>query len=685
VDEQLSNDVLALALARFQFAQDAESEIRRESLEDVRFFSGEHWPEAIRRDRDLDGRPCLTINRLPQFVNQVVNDARQNLPAAQINAVDDGTDVDTAEVVQGLVRHIEVSSDAPAAYITALEQAAIGGFGYFRAIPKYAGADSFDLDIAIEAVANPFQVYLDPAARRPDRSDAKWAFVVEQLTPDEFKAQYPDAEMSGMDGYASIGDRHPGWATTEAIRVAEYFSIEPRKRTLCMLMDGSVAFQDELAEGAPVVRRREVDYPVVMWRKITATEILEETTLPGEHVPVFQVLGKEIFVDGARKVWGMVRFARDPQRMYDFWATAETETIALAPRAPFIAAEGQIEGHEAQWRAANKRNFAVLQYKPRAIGDHLVPAPQRNTYEPPVQAITQARMMSADDLKSTTGIYDASLGNRSNETSGVAIRQRQVEGDTANYHFSDNLARAIRHCTKVILSWIPTYYDTPRVLRIIGRDEQQQTVKVNQPTRHKGVEKVFDLTAGKYDVTVSVGPSYQTKRQEAAQSMMQMTQAFPPLFQAAGDLLVRNLDWPGAQEIAERLRKTLPAQLQENGEKQQPIPPQVQQQLMQMDQMIQQLTAGLNEATQTIETRKLELESKERIAALQTQAQLLMTQAKLGSQEGLELLRQEIAVIGAQLDQMNREKEREDMLEQQERDREAAAAAVPPEDPGAAA
>lgn len=638
--------LLAEARARFQTASDAESDIRQEALEDLRFRAGDQWPEHIESQRKLDSRPCLTINRIPQFLRQVTNEIRQNRPAIQINPVDDKADPETAEVFQGVIRHIEQSSDAEVAYDTAAEHAATFGFGYFRVCTDYVSEESFDQEIRIERVKSAFSVYFDPACQKPDYSDARYCFVIQDLDRDEFKDQFPTSEVAGLSDMGGVGERAPGWFSDKNVRIAEYWYIERKKETLAMLADGTIIALDQVPDGIPVIRTRAVEVPKVYWAKINGLEVLDEREWPGRYIPVVPVLGDEILIDGERILCGLVRFARDPQRMYNYWATAEAEMVALAPKAPFIGAAGQFEGYERQWLQANTRNQPYLEYKPTSTAGQPMPPPQRQTYEPPIQAMSMLRMQSADDLKATTGIYDASLGARSNEQSGRAILARQKEGDVANFHYADNLARAIKHLGRILVDLVPKIYDAPRVLRIIGKEEEERIVAINQPIVEKGVERIYDLSAGKYDVTVTVGPSYSTKRQEAVASMMELSQAYPALVQVAGDLMVKNMDWPGAQQISERLRKVLPANLaeDEDGENQ-VIPPAAKQQMEQMAQQNEQLAQALDQATDTIRTKRMELDSKERIAALEAQVELVKTEAQLASRENIELLRQELQTV----------------------------------------
>jgi hypothetical protein len=659
MSERNTQEFLATARERFHIAQEAETNVRTKALEDTR-FRVDQWPEDIRAQRTLERRPCIQVNRLNAFVKQVTNDQRQNRPCIQVNPVDDFGDPETAEVLQGIIKHIETRSNSDVAIDTAFEHAVTGGFGYLRVITEYPDPMSFDQDIRIVRIKNQFTVYFDPSCQEADYSDAQFAFIVEDISHAEFKAQYPDSELAGLTEFTSIGDRSASWLTKDSVRVAEYFYIEREQAEIALLASGEVVRLDQVPEGLQVLKTRIADIPVVRWAKINAIEILEETDWAGKWIPIVPVLGDELNVDGERHLVGLVRDAKDPARMINYWKSAQTEMIALAPRAPYVAAEGQLEGHEAAWAQANTRNQSVLQYKPKSVDGNLVPAPQRNVVEPPIQAISVALQQSVDDLKAATGIHDASLGAQGNETSGKAILARQQEGDTANFHFVDNLTRAIKHLGRILIDLIPKTYDTPRVLRIIGKDEQQRTVAINQPTTDKGVERIYDVTTGRYDVTVSVGPSYNSRRSQAVESMMQLTQAYPAIVPVAGDLMVANMDWPGAAQIAERLKKMLPPELQdEDGQQKQAVPPQVKAQMDALMQQHEQLTAALEQANEALQTKRLELDAKERMVTMQTQAQLIIKQAELGSREGIALLQAEIQALGTQMQSLAAERAEE--------------------------
>lgn len=646
---------LEIARQRFRLVAESEAEQRADALDDMKFKTGDQWPLDIKAARDRDGRPCLTINRIPQFVRQVTNDQRQNRPGIQVNPVGAGADVDTAEVIEGLIRHIE-SNNADVAYDTAFDYAAsTGGPGYIRILTRYVGPDSFDQEIYIDRVLNPMTVYIDPDYKEPDGRDMRWAFIVEDLSREEYKLKYPGTHLASLSDFASIGDKLMEWANKKTIRVAEYWYIEEVERELCLLQDGRTVFSDELqAEDVDQISQmREVKDPQVKWAKINAVEIIDERTdYPGKHIPIVPVLGDENIVDGKRKLSGLIRFAKDPQRAYNYWTSAETESIALAPKAPFIVEAGQVEGYEHFWRNLNTKNYAYLPYKAKALGDKLAPPPQRSQWEPPIQAIALARAQSQDDLKATTGIYDASLGARGNETSGRAILARQREGDVANFHLIDNLSRSIRQVGRIVLDLIPHVYDAPRIARIIGRDNQQKLVTIQSSTNpnvppappqqqdNSDIDRIYDVGVGRYDVTVTVGPSFNTKRQESVQSMLELTRNFPAMVPVVGDLLVSNMDWPGAKEIAERLRKVLPPELQDSptdGKKQQQgiqsLPPAMQQQIQQLVQQHDQLTQMVQQLTQEKEQKTLELQNKIDLEKLKIEAQIAIAEINAKNQE----------------------------------------------------
>jgi hypothetical protein len=620
------DDFLSTARERFKLSAESENKLRSDQKADLEFYSGIQWPDNVKRQREMDKRPCLTLNRMPQFVHQVTNEIRQNKPAPNVSPVDDTGDKETAEIFQGIIRHIERQSKADTARSYAAFYAVVCGRGYYRIVTDFADPMGFDQEIYIRRVKNQATVYMDPTCQEPDYSDARYGFIIEDLTDDEAERQFPDKKLSSAEDFRSLGDDAPLWRSEKGVRIAEYFSREMVPTPIAMLADGTVLPLEQVPEGTNIIAQRTTDVPLVKWAKIDGYQILEEGEWPGQWIPIIPVLGEEYDIDGETELSGMVRNAKDPQRMLNYWESCKTETIALAPRAPYMVAEGQTENHEQEWAQANTRNYPYLIYKPKAVGQELVPPPQRQVYEPPVQAITQAEQVAVDHMKAATGIYDASLGNRSNETSGIGIRARKMQGDVANYHYVDNLTTAITHEGRILVDLIPKIYDRPgRVVRIIGEDGTEKSVPVNMPFREQsnGMEKFYDLSAGRYDVAVAVGPSYATKRQESAESMMQFAQVAPELVPRYADLLVTAMDWPGADAIADRIR---PPDIPKEGEP--PIPPQAQAAMQQMQMQAQELQAQLQQATEIIRTQKLQIDSAERMQMRDIESKQMLAEMK---------------------------------------------------------
>lgn len=653
---------IEIALKRFNLAAEAEADLRKKALDDLKFRAGDQWPMNVKQARDVDKRPCLTINRIPSLIKQVTNDARQNRPQLKIIATDDSTE-DTAEVLEGMCRYIQESSNAGIAYDTACDAQVTMGWGYFRVITEYSDENSFDQDIKIKRIKNAFTVYFDPNAVEPDYSDAKWCFIVADIDRGEFKSEYPDAQILSME-MSSIGDNQQGWMTEDNIRVAEYFYVEETKKTICQMSDGKVLDKDlalemiknignALSQPLTIQNTRETTTKAVKWCKMTASEKLEEADWVGKYIPVIPVLGEDLDIDGKRDLIGLVRDAKDPQRSLNYWRTATTEAIALAPKAPWVIAEGQLEGYEAFWQNANVASYSHLPYKPTTIAGLQVPPPSRNSVEPPVQAMTMASQTAADDMKAVTGVYDQRQED-ARDASGKAIIARQRQGDTSNFNFIDNLSRSIRYLGVILLDLIPKIYDAPRVIRIIHADESTETVKINQPSGQKdpmsGVDKIYDVRTGKYDVTVDIGPSFATKRIETADSMQTLAQSYPPLMQYAGDIMVKAMDFPDSDQISDRLKKMLPPQLQDDSDD---IPPQAQAMLQQQTGLIKQLTAELNKQYAKSAYKELELASKERMNNANNETKIVTEVIKQESGAAHTLMQAEINSINQKQQALN--------------------------------
>ncbi len=683
------------ARERWHLASEEENENRKLALEDLQFRAGDQWDPNIKSDRDNDKRPCLTINQLPQFIRQVTNEQRQNRAAIQVNPTGDGATVETAQVFQGMIRHIEFDSSGDVAYDTAGQSAVTSGLGYFRIITEYVDDKSFDQEIKFKRVRNPFTVYMDPSSQEPDGSDMDWCFIATDYFKDSYKRAFPASKLAGMEDWESIGDQLPDWTSKDGCRVVEYFYKDYTKKTLFITKDGQIGYLEDLPEDHGLTddhikMKRAVSIPQVKWCKMNGLEILDETDWLGKWIPIIPVLGDELDINGKRVLEGIVRHAKDPARMYNYWVSAETEMIALAPKAPFIGAAGQFEGFEDKWQQANKRNMAFLEYNPKSVAGNLLPPPQRNQYEPPIQAINHARMASRDDLKATTGIYASGLGEQGNEQTGRAILARQHQGQVSNFHYIDNMTRAIRHAGRILVDLIPKVYDTERVVRIIAPDGDQKLIKINgapppmqgpggqpgappppsppptsNPTDPKTrVERIYALGVGKYDVTVSSGPSYQTKRQEALASLLQLTQNYPKLMDVAGDIVVGNMDWEGALEISKRLQKTLPPGMANDDSGAEEMTPAAIAKIQGMQQMIEGLTKSLQHANDENVQKEEDRDSREKIEYAKLRNNLLIATMQVDQKDAHALAQNELKWIDMQLSARSDDKDRESQASQ---------------------
>lgn len=619
------SDLIKEALAAFEDCESAESHNRQTALEDIRFARlSDQWDERIRRQRETEQRPCLTINRMNSFTRQVVNDARQNKPQIKVHAVDSNADPKTADLINGLIRNIETTSNADVAYDTATECAVNGGFGYFRVGLDYAYEDSFDMDINIGRIANPFSVYGDPYSTAADSSDWDVSFVVNRLSKAQFQRQYKGKAETDFNA-PSWSDAGTQWLNEDGVLVAEWWTREEVEIELLRLADGRVYSVEQLKTDpdlAPIVLglqtgtlqvggQRMAKSHKVTQRIMTAADILETTDWPGKYIPIIPVYGDEFTIEGKRYFRSLIHDAKDAQRMMNYWRTTSTEMVALAPKVPFIGPEGAFDVDADKWQSINQQTWPYVEYS----RDSPAP-PQRQPLDMGVAAgALQEALNASDDMKSIIGLFDASLGARSNETSGRAIMARQREGDVATFHFLDNMSRAIRHAGRILIDLIPKVYTSERIVRIIGEDGTPESRQINAPYPAQDddgnpmtqprmdangqpmqdangnplmepILALHDLTSGKYDLTVTTGPSFTTRREEAAMQMTELIRAFPQAAPLIADILARNFDWPQADEIAERLKKL-------SGEGQ--LPPEVQQAMQQGQELIQKLQ-GENES-----------------------------------------------------------------------------------------
>ena len=644
MDQTAEEKFLKTARERFKYCVEREQNNRASALEAIKFRNLEQWPDNIKnaREKDVTGaRPCLTIDKVNQYVRQVCNDQRQNRPQIKIRPNDDISDPETAEVFNGVIRNILAQSHADIAFDTAFEHAADGGYGYFRVLTEYIDENSFDQTIKVERIRNRFSVYLGEH-QQPDGSDAEYGFIVDRISKEEYQRLYPQADKSKSEWEEAGRGDESDWYEDEFMRIAEYFYTEHTKVPKYLLEDGSVVTKEEYETSLnqalykpdlnlgmikmDILKERTVNQKRIKWCKLTGMRVLEKSDWAGKWIPVIKVTGVELDIEGRLYLSGMVQPAMDACRMYNYAASAFVEMVALAPKAPWVAADGQVEDHADEWNAANRTNLSVLRYKPITIDGVIVPSPQRVAL-PGVPAGWGATMQFAEnDIQGNMGMYKAALGAPSAETSGKAILAKQRESDSSTFHFVDNLSHSLIHLGRILVDLIPKIMDTAHIARILGEDGSNEAVKLNpeqseamrQVRTNEGIKKIYNLGVGKYDVTVTTGPSYTTKRAEAAEGMVNVIQTNPELMNVAGDLLFKNLDWPGADEMSKRMQKMLPPQLQEQDENDPAtVINQLRSQLEEQNMAMEQMQGEMQKASEQLQTEAQKVEQgKQQLQAL---------------------------------------------------------------------
>ncbi|MBB2959850.1 portal protein [Methylobacterium sp. R2-1] len=639
--------VLDVAKKRWRRADEYDRANREEAYADLDFLEtpGAQWPERERQMREAEGRPCLEFNRLPTTIAQITGDIRQMRPAIKVVPVDSRGDPDTAETIAGMVRYVENRSDAPSAYFSAADQQVGAGIGHWKIITEYGSDSTFEQEIRIVGVPDGVGVRWDPDAVLPTREDAKFCFVPVDMSRDVYEETYPDHPAAEIGDTDLTRSGMAEWAGADMVRIAEYYTKTPVEKTLALMPDGEIIdltdeADEDHAEKLDLIAQAKATGARVRIEKrpghrveryvISANAVLDgPTEIPGRFIPVVPVVGVEMTIGKRRARRGVIRFAKDSQRAYNYTRSTHTEVVALQPKSPFVGTEKMFKGYEHLWDTANSTNHPFLVYN----SDPASPTarPERST--PPVASSGLAELSreAAEDLKAVTGVYDASLGARSNETSGKAIMARQREGDVGSFVYIVNFSRSIRHTGAIVVDMIPHVYDTARTLRIVGEDGKVDLVQINQvgglADDGQPLDKIQnDVTVGAYDVAMEMGPSYTTRREAALDGMIQLVQAAPQLAPLVLDLLAKAQDWPMADKIAKRIRTMLPPQIQaqeaqESGEPMPPpMPPSPQEQAaMAQQERQQQIEAG----RQQLDMEKLAVEREK------LQADVLKIQAEI--------------------------------------------------------
>ncbi len=634
VDEQ---DILKDIKEKFNIASQAWEKQYNLSKEDMLFCSSEHqWPSQIKMSRT--GRPTYASDRTNAQVKTIVNTQRDNKPAIIIHPTNDSANIDTAEVLQGLVRSIEVESNADLAYISAFEDAVRSGIGFFRVLTDYEDG-SFDQKIIIDSIINPFSVYIDPYFKKPDGSDIEYAFIIDTLSKDEFNRLYPNASASELNNWVSLSIKQPQWFLDhgKSIQIAEFFVKDYKTKTIVKLSDGRVLDKKDLLdhEKELIQAERSTLEPIIKWYKVNGIEILDSREWPGKFIPVIPVFG-DVLLEDDKRIWsGLVRQVKEEQMMKNVVETTIIELIAAAPKTPWVGPKGFVGDQKDKWQDVNLKSLAYIEYESKDDDGNPLEPPQRNVAEPPVQGALQLLEILENDIKATNNLYDPSQGQKIANQSGIAVKALQMAGSIANYHFSDNLSRAIRVVGTILVDLIPKVYSAKRVVRIIGIDDKHKLVTINGLPSQTGaeteqsVQKIYDVTVGKYDVSIESGPSFHTKREQNLDMLFNLASQNPNLLNVAGDLIVSQIDDPIAIQLAQRLEKTLPPGLADDNQN---IPPAVQQALQQQQKMIQQLTQTLQKETQLADHEQAMLQAKLKIAEMDQQTELMKHQATLQHQ-----------------------------------------------------
>lgn len=648
-DKSSGSNIVKEAKERFKQAMEYYSSARDLAIEDTKFAMGDsdngwQWPDDAKNGREAVEKVCLTVNQTAQHCNQIINNIRVNRPSVKVSGVDDQSDSKTADILGGLIRNIQTASNSDDAHDTAAEHAVYGGEGYWRILTEYESDHTDNQVITIKSLPNPNLVFVDPNAKEEDRSDAKWGFIFEDVPKADIKAEYPDISPESW----GEGAKENKWANDKTIRRAEYFYCEYEEDTLYKLADGTFSLDSESGKPEEFESERKINRKKWKWCKLVGghDEPIDEREWLGSYLPIITVVGKEVNVDGEIVRKGVVRDLKDPARMVNYAYSETVQNLALQNNTPYIYSAESIEGHEDIWQSANLDNQVGLPFNAHDADGNILPPPQRQ--QPPTMATAQIQLLqlSSEQMKAASGQSNANFGIKSEAASGVGIQRLKVQGETATFHFPDNLARALRYEAKVLIDLIQKYYDSERVVRILGLDgkEDKATLNPAQPQPYMearqengDVKKIFNPMVGRYDVAVDTGPSFQTQRQEAAANLNDLAARYPPLMGIAGDLVMKSQDFHMADKIAERLEKTIPPELMGDGDD---LPPQAkamiqkgQEQMKAMDEAIQDLMDKNEKLEQEAASSTQDREVKLEIAENTNKTKLISDDRKLDIDE----------------------------------------------------
>lgn len=678
---------------RYEYCVDSWRDVREAARIDMCYVIGDPWSSTPELSRERDrrkkaSRPCLSLDELGQYLNQRIGDVRSNKRAIKVSPWGDGADEKTAELRSNVIRRIESDSKAQAAYTTAFEGALQRGYGFFRIDKAYVDPMSMDMELLIKRIPNPDSVYIDPDFKEADASDMRYAFVVEEVPKETYKARWSDAEE--IDFPEDAISLHPNWVREDSVQIAEYWAVEEKTATLLVygdpfqpskgvigrdnlkgakVQDGLIVFETGMT--LDILTDRKTQIKEIYKRITNGIQILEETEWEGQWIPIIPVFGKEVWYEsptGSKRIFeSLIRKAREAQLLFNYYASCEQEVIGQIPKIPWIGYEGQF-GPE--WETANTVPKAYLQVKatlPDVTGATPLPLPTRNVWEPPIQALNLGKQDAKRSIQNSMGMYNASVGRTDSAgKSGVAIKALDQQSDQGNYHFLDNHDRALEHAGRILDDMFPYVYDTPRQIGVKDAQDKDDIVTVNAPSTAKnGSPQELRLDKGKHVVSISVGPSYQTQREEASDFMQGLSQV-PEIYARVADLDIKMRQLgPYGDEMAKRLTPADVLAAEKVN------PQQLQQQLQQSQAMIETMKQQLEKLTQERESKVLEIESKEKIALAEIEsneqikavefrlaaeklkldeAKLQLDSNKLGTEVNMRLLEAELEPLKAEME-----------------------------------
>jgi len=614
LDSEEYKDLHDKALKRFKEVEEYESIARKLQEEDLEFAYRDQWLPGDKVKRDGERRPCITVRRSKQFLDHIKNENRQNKPQIKVSPIDDGAQEVYAKNRQGLIRHIQYDSKAAQAFQRSYDFAVDCGRGWFEIVTDYVHSGTFDQKIMIESVADQFSIWMDPAHEKPDYSDCKWGFKNERMRRETFEERWPNAES----GAWTKGVNNP-WIEKDFVTVAKYYVIEDSERELWRVSISGVeenVWVDEIDTDSKqyknnVIEKRMVKSDMLKYYYLSGTEVLEENETVFNAITLIPMIGEETVINNVFDVKGVTRDIIDPCRQYNFYHSQETEIMSNAPKTPYVGAVGAFEGLEHQWDD-NDSASAYKEYNPVTHNGQLAPPPQRADIVNFPAGLAQGKQEIVSDLQAITGYFNAQSGAMSNEVSGTAIRQRINQGNTASFHFVDNANSALTSAGRIINDALPKVYKRKgRIITILGEDDEESTFRLagNEEESQGEAGEIGSFGEGQFSVVISVGPSYNTKREESVANMIEMANKVPMVGEGSADLIIKEQDWNLKDDMAARTKRmiemkykglTAPIVDEKNSEMAQIAEQlnQSQQEMQQMGQQMEQMAAELDKVDQ---------------------------------------------------------------------------------------